>query len=1276
MAKKQAVLASSDLKNPSGLGKQLLEPLLNYLGHLAEIDADVAARTARYVVDDADAEVLLQLGGQSKAAKALGLSTGSHNIPWQKMQSFQKERAAIFSHGMDAPPALWLRLGEVFDAVYRAAGHKIALAEGWSAAATALVSEVLIAWSAEGYDPNKKGVWSADMVEAVLNAAGLPLDLFARVALDPQGVQHFHTGHYGFGGMIAPFSGWARYLARHVSTVRAALARIDAESRCHVLRVLSETKFDITPIVDLLVEVAVGSSKTAREAALPLLYPHRNLTEHRDAARPHVEKYLAEGDAGQRHEAAQLLWRLYGTDATAQLRKHLEWESSDRVKQTIERLLAAPTGDGAAVEQELAAQLPPIELPRGVVPISDEAKAGLRESFERAHQAMLKQYEQQLASYNAPNRPQWMQKPTKPEPLGAAIVEKLIHYVEGRTEKLDKANHIYRVFAWNRGPLGDWLAPPGVQLIHVVRLAHAFDHAHVNPHHGFGWHQTNDLEAYRARCQSPFDLRTLDAVVATLPGARPGLIAEAYLASNTKYHSFCDWEAEAIWPAFAEHPEVLRNTLTPSVKAGQPRYDYTWPEKRRNAFRVLAMFPQLPPAYVPLLWDLALGESKADRPLAQAALATVPDKASKVLVALGDGRQGARAAAAEWLGKIGDPSAIEPLKEAFRKEKQEVVRGAVMSALDALGADVNEFLDRGALHREAEAGLAKKRPRGMEWVPLDALPALHWADTGKSVDPQVVQWWVVQSIQQKSPVAGPLLRRYLALCRPHEAAALAKFVLAAWIGQDSRTMTHDESAAKAKEETDRQWAMFSKHQYWIDHYKNDKENLYRQLLQQFQGQLLGSANDQKGMLALVCAAGDGDCVKLAEQYIRKWFGQRLAQCKALVEILAWIKHPLAIQALLGFANRFRTKAIRQLAGQHVQALAEREGWTIDELADRTIPDAGFARPTDESGQPIGDQATLTLDYGGRTFTVRLGDRLEPVIANADGKTVKSPPAPGKSDDAEKVKEAKKAFTDAKKVVKEVVKRQAERFYEAVCTQRTWAADDWRRYLVDHPIVGKLCTRLAWLAHQPTTDDGERFLGCFRPLEDGSLTNENDEAITLPDGAMIRLAHTGNTPAELGTAWQQHFADYDVEPLFAQFGRPTYTLPEGKKNETDVKDFEGHVLTTFKLRGKATKLGYVRGEAEDGGWFYQYRKPFSSLGLQVVIEFTGSPLPEEDNPCALTHLYFTAVKGDREVSYSWQPAKLPLSKVPPVLLSECYNDMRQMAAEGSGYDPKWQDRNYY
>ncbi len=541
------------------------------------------------------------------------------------------------------------------------------------------------------------------------------------------------------------------------------------------------------------------------------------------------------------------------------------------------------------------------------------------------------------------------------------------------------------------------------------------------------WYNTQSLDAYRGRCSQPFGLRELDAAVANLPDGRTGMLALQWLAHNSRYRSFCDWQPDAIWPTFAENPDVLRDVLTAvqDRSGGYRTKDYALPEKRRNTFRVLAMFPQLPPGFVPLLWDVALGESKADRLLAQAALGSVPDKAAKILIALKDGRQTIRASAAEWLGKVGDPTAADALKEAFRKEKQEFVKGTMITALEAIGADVREFLDRAALLKEAEQGLAKKRPSALAWIPLDALPPLHWEDTGEKVEPRIVQWWVLQCVQQKAVVPDPLLRRYLAMCRKIDVQALAKFVLSSWIAHDTALPSAEKAGELARAETDRRWARLGQQSYYLQHYKNDKENLYRELFTTFANQFLGSAIGQKGMLALVAAGGDADCVKRCEGYIRKWFGNRLAQCKCLVEVLAWLDHPLAIQVLLGLGSRFRTKVIRKMAAEHVTALAERQGWTVDELADRTIPDAGFARPVGEDGAPTGTEGVLVLNYGPRQFTVKLNDELEPTIATADGKTLKNLPVIGKSDDAEPAKAARKAFTEAKKVVKEVVKRQGE-----------------------------------------------------------------------------------------------------------------------------------------------------------------------------------------------------------------------------------------------------------
>jgi hypothetical protein len=1246
----------SDLRNPDKLGAAFVKAAGVLCGRLATLDMEVAADTLRYIVDGSHDQVLLTLGGMKGAADALLLRNHGSSVAWALREVASKERAELFEKGQLATPAVWIRLGQALEAIERAAGAMPQLPAGWPAWLVLLDEGIVASW----YEKRSVG-WTVDEVVAILRAGSLPETLLVRTCLDKDANETLKSWGRYYVPTNRGMSGWQAYLARHLDVVREALMREGTMIQSHVLRTLKELEFDFAPVTDLLVKLATGPSKTIRDEALP------HLGTCRDVARPLIEQVMADGDASERNEAAVLLWRLHGKDAADCLSRHQANEASDRVKQTIEKLLSAPPEGDAEAGQALAAALPPLSIELGVVDLPEEAKEGLRQYFQRGYEDAERHHQAQVNQWNSPERPRWMSKPEKPEPIAAPRLEQLVRFVEGK----DATPPENLPFARGDQLLGDWLKPPGVRLIHLVRISLALNHLHPGPQ--IWWLYNRNLEDYRAQSRPPFGLRELDAAVATLPRGHTGSVARYYLARNA-YHNFADWEKEAIWPVFAEQSEILRAVLEPTAHGISPGSD-----PRQNAFRVLGYMPQLPPGFIRLLWDIALGENKTERPLAQAALHTVPDKASRILVALTDGRQEVRGAAAEWLGRLGDAVAIKPLEQAFRKEKNEAIKGIMLTALDRLGGDVNAFLDRKALLNEAVTGLAKKRPKGMEWVPMETLPALHWQDSGEMVDPRIIQWWLVQAIQQKSIAAGPLLRRYLDQCRKPEAEELARYVLSAWVARNTTVHPAEQAASLARAETDKRWPSYSKHDYWLTHYKNDKENMYRELLQQFSTQYVASAVGEKGMLAIPAAVGDRACVQMCDQFVRKHASDRPAPCKIVVELLGWMVHPLGIQVLLSLGARFRSQAIRKLANQHVKLLAEREGWTIDELADRTIPDAGFSRPVDEKGEPVGDRATLVLDYGPRQFTVTLDDDLEPVITTSEGKVVKNPPAAGKADDADKAKSARKAFTDAKKMVKEVVKRQSERLYEALCTQRSWSFSDWQRYLAHHPIAGRLCVRLAWSAWERHSKENgaaeEIYLGCFRPLEDRTLTNEKDEEVKLGPEVVVRLAHDCNTPTELVPAWLAHFTDYDVTPPFPQFGRATFTLPEDKGKTTEIKDFEGYMLTTFKLRGRATKLGWLRGDAEDGGSFRIYRKSFPSLGLQAVLEFTGSALPETDVSAALENLYFTPLKGERESGSSWGQTKLALGRVPAVLLSEIYNDVKQMAAEGS-YDPEWQKKSYF
>jgi hypothetical protein len=485
--------------------------------------------------------------------------------------------------------------------------------------------------------------------------------------------------------------------------------------------------------------------------------------------------------------------------------------------------------------------------------------------------------------------------------------------------------------------------------------------------------------------------------------------------------------------------------------------------------------------------------------------------------------------------------------------------------------------------------------------------------------------------------------------RAEDREALGAFVLSAWIAQDLRPPSREVAEQRARADAQQMHAWIARYpQGYQDSPLKDMtlDQLVAHYLPGYLQRAGGSAIGSKGVLALAAACGGAQIAHTVHQYLTEWYGYRAAQGKALIQMLAWVEHASATQLMLSVGSRFRTKGFQEEATRQAQLLAERKGWTLDELADRTIPTAGF----DEGG-------TIELDYGGRKFMARLREDLTIGIETADGKPIGTLPEVRKGDNEAAAKEAKKRLSTARKELKSILASQRDRLYEAMCTGKTWRCENWLLYLLQHPIVRRHCQRLVW----GTLEDGE-LARTFRPLDDGTLTDLDDKQCAPAPDAIVCLAHDTNCASRVAQDWMKHFEDYGVAPLFQQFGKGTYTLPDERREASALSDFEGHILDAYKLRGAAAKLGYMRGATEDGGRFYAYRKRFQMLGLEAVMAFSGNQLPEENRKVALTTLTFRR-----------SGSEVPMGEVPPGLLSECWNDMRSIAAEGSGFDPNWQSK---
>jgi hypothetical protein len=353
-------------------------------------------------------------------------------------------------------------------------------------------------------------------------------------------------------------------------------------------------------------------------------------------------------------------------------------------------------------------------------------------------------------------------------------------------------------------------------------------------------------------------------------------------------------------------------------------------------------------------------------------------------------------------------------------------------------------------------------------------------------------------------------------------------------------------------------------------------------------------------------------------------------------------------------------AVRALIDKALQFQAEASnGQTSDEpssrppaqFTDEAIPDAGL------DGRGI-----LDLPIGDRFYTARLDGTLKLRLFDSNGKALKRMPSASGADEAD-FKAAKKALSTAKKEAKEVVRLQTHRFYEAMCGGRDWPAEAWRSQFLEHPIVAVMAQRLVWIG----VDEAGAPVTSFRPIEDLTLTDADEDDVELDEMSSVRVAHRSLVEDAAADAWIEHFADNDVEPLFDQFSRPMLRVATRDPDRTLIEDRKGWAVEASELRAVATKLGYVRGPAKNGR-FTTYEKMFDELGMCAIVEFSGNSLREQNRTVSLIALKFAARAGARRRN----EMLVPLLHAPAVMVSEAWNDFHEMAETGSEGSEDWSE----
>ena len=702
------------------------------------------------------------------------------------------------------------------------------------------------------------------------------------------------------------------------------------------------------------------------------------------------------------------------------------------------------------------------------------------------------------------------------------------------------------------------------------------------------------------------------------------------------------WPDADVWPFFARRPKEFARVVDVLNKG-----DITiWPG---TAIEIIGRFPHPPKETLDALYENALGKGKRFRSVAQKTLARDPNRDDTVRRSLAHKSPEVRTNAARWLGEIGGDAAHEALLRAAETEKNAAARTALYDAVASFDTVLDTYVSDGALLAEASAGLKNGVPADLAWFPWQRLPTVR-DSTGVTVAEDILKWLIVSACRLRSPEPTELLRTHVAGFDASDRATFGRFVLDEWIAYDTVPVRPSEADRLARA---------SARANYVRQERYTEEELYGKVLPRCAEEPVGSAIKSKGILAVAAACCDGAAVEPISAYLKRWYGMRPSHGKTLIVVLAWIDDARAAQALFSIADRFRTKSFQDEARREIASLAVRKGWSVDELADRTVPTGGF----EETG-------SLELSYGdpslgAPSFTVKLGDDLQIGLYDAEGKAIAALPKALTTERDVDVKSASARLSAAKKSVKAIVAAQTARFHESLCSNRRWTFADFERYLLGHPIVSRLASRLVWMTEPndretcPTTT--------FRPTLSGVLVDVNEDPVFVDPETSISLAHDLRIAENEASAWQKHFSEHAVPALLRQFGTNPFELPRFRADSEELGNFVGFMIEGHALRNATKKRDWARGDNHYANCFFSYEKRFSTLGIQAVISFTGNEVPEKDLRTALKTLYFEKLDGSKRFNLS----RIALGDVPPILLSETFNDVRYFAAAGSGFKPNWE-----
>jgi hypothetical protein len=285
------LFTGSELKNPMNLTSDEIKTIERDLAGFNQYGAGIAQKALQYIVDGENVDVLDEVSKLNKAGSALKLIIAGHYYSNADID----ERVAVLSKLQRHSPTLLLRVAEVYEAASRSERQSPGPLQrlgapqwlaGFVLEVTGLSANV---WPRKV----KHHQFRWEFMESMLQSDANGTDIAMRCALL---VEPGDWRESIFSEAFSSLLGFDQAFIRHSVVVNEALSSA-AAIKINALTLMRKVQAPLAPFVDGVIALAVGSAKTVRKAAEPLVL------ENAAIALPALKTLAGKGASAEREFA-------------------------------------------------------------------------------------------------------------------------------------------------------------------------------------------------------------------------------------------------------------------------------------------------------------------------------------------------------------------------------------------------------------------------------------------------------------------------------------------------------------------------------------------------------------------------------------------------------------------------------------------------------------------------------------------------------------------------------------------------------------------------------------------------------------------------------------------------------------------------------------------------------------------------------------------------------------------------------------------------------------